>query len=151
MIVQEPMKLKIKEIERISSKSECLPNLYYSPRFPTLRVWWAIDADAAGNDLMAQFDASHRMHGGEIAKNFGTPNCNMKGYESYPGAWVFYDIEYDVDWLVFSDGIRKGCFKGTSYEVKIPDDITEDQLKEAIRKFFAHFGYSPMDEKREPI
>ena len=88
---------------------------------------------------------------GEIAKLFGKPNCHMRGYESCPGAWVFYDTESNVRWLVFSDGIRKGCFKGTSYEVSIPANFTEVQFREAIKKFFLHFGCFPLDENKHRL
>lgn len=150
MIVQHEGKLTIKQVEAISGEGDVLSNFYWTDRFPTLRAWWVLDA-IQSDDLTFQFEMNHRMHGGEIALKFGKPNCNMRGYESYPGAWVFYDTENNVRWLVFSDGIRKGCFKGTSYEVTIPENFTEDKFREAIRKFFTHFGCLPLDENKRPV
>jgi hypothetical protein len=159
MIIQHQGKLTIKNIERISGEGSVLSNFYYTDRYPTLRAWWARPRNIlrealdhfSGQQMKDEFELNHRMHGREIAKLFGTPNCNMKGYESYPGAWVFYDTVSNVRWLVFSDGIRKNPFKGTSYEVTIPDDFTEDQFKEAIRKFFLHFGCIPLDENKAEL
>ena len=151
MIVQHEGKLTMKQIEQISSEGEVLNNYYYSNRFPTLRAWWSASRPwyksiLPRDDFDVEFESNARIHGSEIAMKFGTPNCHMKEYESYPGAWVFYDKEADIRWLVFSDGIRKNHFKGTSYEVTIPDSLTEEQFKMAIRKFFAHFGYVPNEE-----
>lgn len=128
-----------------------LSNYFSTNQYPTLNVWWAAEAKSAKDDLMQQFEINHRIHGFEIARLFGKPNCNMLGYESYPGAWVFYDTKYKVRWLVFSDGIRKGHFKGTSYEVTIPENFPEDQFKAAIKKFFNHFGCVPLDEDKQPV
>lgn len=151
MIVQHEGKLTIKQIEQISSEGDVLSNFYYTERFPTLRAWWALQK-ADEDDLMKQFEMNHRMHGFEIARLLGTPNCHMRGYESYPGAWVFYDTEYKIRWLVFSDGIRKNHFKGTSYEVTLPESgITEADFKAAINKFFGHFNCVPLDESKQPI
>jgi len=151
MIVQHEGKLTVKQIEKISSEGDVLNNFYYSEKYPTLRAWWAVQTPTR-DDLMQEFELNHRMHGGSIAKLFGKPNCNMRGYESYPGAWVFYDTESGVRWLVFSDGIRKGCFKGTSYEVTIPEyGFTEEKFRAAIRKFFLHFGCIPLDENKNAL
>lgn len=154
MIIQHEGKLKIKDIENISSEGDVLNNFYYTPKYPTLNLWWAKEIkplDPQG-DLAGQLEINHRIHGFEIARLLGTPNCHMQGYESYPGAWVFYDTEYNIRWLVFSDGIRKNHFKGTSYEVTLPENgITEDDFKAAIRKFFSHFNCIPLDKNKQPI
>lgn len=150
MIRQHNGKLTIKEIEKISSEGDCLNNFYYSDRYPTLNLWWAVQK-SDDNDIMKQAEVNHRLHGFEIALLLGKPNCNMRGYESYPGAWVFYDDEHNVRWLVFSDGIRKGHFKGTSYEVTLPENFFEEQFKDAIRKFFKHFGCIPLDKNMNSV
>lgn len=150
MIVQHKGKLKIKEIEKISSEGDVLSNYFSTNRYPSLNVWWALQKSDK-DELQKQFEVNHRIHGFEIALLFGKPNCHMRGYESYPGAWVFYDTEYNVRWLVFSDGIRKGHFKGTSYEVTITENFPEDQFKSAIKKFFNHFGCVPLDNKKQVV
>lgn len=150
MIIQHDGKLTIKQIEKISSEGDVLNNFYYSEKYPTLRVWWAQEVSNS-DDLRKQSNVNHRLHGFEIARLMGKPNCHMKGYESYPGAWVFYDTEFKVRWLVFSDGIRKNHFKGTSYEVTIPENFSEEEFKKAIYKFFSHFGCVPLDENKNMI
>jgi hypothetical protein len=131
MIVLHPAKFTIKQIENISDECESLGNIFYTSKYSTMRQWWRDKSPVSELDI----------YGSEIALKFGKQNCNMKGYESYPGAWVFRDTVYAIDWLVFSDGIRRGHYKGTSYELRVAPKISEDDLKKAITKFFAHFGY----------
>ena len=123
MITQHQGKLKIKEIEEFSEQGTVLFNFVYT--YEKL-------SDLYHRLLQSQL----RVHGEDIVKHLGNPNCNMRGYESYPGAWVFYDDEYDVRWIVFSDGIRKGCYKGTSYELTIPENMPEDSFIQAVINFF---------------
>jgi len=143
MITQHQGNLTIKEIEKISSQGEVLSNLYYSDRFPNFRGFWSVKA--GDSTLGQQLEMNFRIHGCDIAQKFGKPNCHMKGYESYPGAWVFYDDVRNLRWLVFSDGIRKNHFKGTSYEVTIPEHLTEEEFIAATREFFQHFGLGIVD------
>jgi hypothetical protein len=126
MIIHHTGKLSIKQIEDISYEGG---SLISDIRYIQLQ-----------RDT-GYIHTSPSIYGWQIAHKFGKPNCNMKGYESYPGAWVFYDTERNVRWLVFSDGIRKHHFKGTSYEVTLPEDMSKEQLQKAVQKFFTHFEY----------
>ena len=40
---------------------------------------------------------------------------------------------------MFSDGFRKNHFKGTSYEVEIKEDMTEENVIDALTIFFEDF------------
>lgn len=123
----------MREVEDLSGKTSSLINFYYSDRFPKLHEWMM------GKDGLPL--RGYRVHGWEICKHLGKPNCFMQGYESYPAVWVYYD-DHGITWVIFSDGVWKKHYKGTSYEVAIPDNITEEEFKTAINEFFTHFGFT---------
>lgn len=126
MIRQHDGKLTMKQIEQLSDGCSVLLNLYHS--YPNLH--------------RSVSDSSYFNY--MWTERFGTtqktnkPNCIMKGLESYPGAWIFYDDENNAVWAVFSDGIWKKCFKGTSYELKIPYETSEKEFKKIVDKFFEY-------------
>ena len=65
------------------------------------------------------------IHGFEAVSKMGKPNVTMQGYENSPGAWVF-EHTTGIILVIFSDGHRKNCYKGTSYELaNIPDDFDD--------------------------
>jgi len=142
MIVQHTGKLTIKEIEKFSSEGEVLNNLWYGVLGRDFGIMW----------LQKLNDGSRiSAYGFEFGKLFGKPNCHMQNYEGSPGAWIFHDTEYKIRWLTFSDAIRKSCFKGTSIELTYPKDITREDFLTAMRKFFAHFGYEPLNYHGYPV
>ncbi len=143
MIEQHQGKLTIAEIESISNDGTVLNNLYFSGRYPNLSLYRLRSL----TDPL-KFESPHGFNFGLL---LGKPNCHMQGYEGYPGAWVFYDREYNVRWLIFSDAIRKNHFKGTSFEVTIPDEMSEELMKAAVRKLFNHFGYAPLNWDMNPL
>jgi len=129
MITRRPGKLTIKEIETLSLSATNLQNLAYSFVF----------RDTA--DLMKSYIiSSPSIYGAEPIKRLPRPNVTMKGYESSPGCWVFDDTESKITWIMFSDCYRKSHFKGTSYELILPEDIIDEQLKVAIQKFLKYLG-----------
>ncbi len=137
MIRQHQGRLTISEIENISNEGTALNNLYLSGRYPSLSL----------HRLRSLTEPTklESPHGFDFGLLLGKPNCHMQGYEGYPGAWVFYDNEYGARWLIFSDAIRKNHFKGTIFEITLPDAMIEDIAKAIVRKFFNHFGYVPLD------
>lgn len=59
---------------------------------------------------------------------FGKPNVHMRGYESYPGVWIFESDTFQVKWVIFSDCHRKHSWKGTSFEIACDKNITDTML-----------------------
>lgn len=70
------------------------------------------------------------------AKKLGAPNSILRGYESNPGMWIFYDLVYNITFYVFSDVHRKNAFKGTSWEV--PGGTDQTRLPAAFARLTAY-------------
>lgn len=60
-------------------------------------------------------------HSGEAVDTLPKQNIVMRGYESNPGCWYYTSDVTGIGILIFSDGKRKNCFKGTSYEIVLPN------------------------------
>lgn len=59
----------------------------------------------------------------------GVPNNNIPYFESNPHVWL-YESD-NIILIIYSDCLRKNVFKGTSGEIIVKNNITEDQaLKE---------------------
>lgn len=59
----------------------------------------------------------------------GVPNNNIPCFESNPHVWL-YESD-NIILIIYSDCLRKNVFKGTSGEIIIKNNVTEDQaLKE---------------------
>ena len=87
------------------------------------------------------------IHNGELGcanterlTKLGKPSVVMRGYDSYPGVWVIDDTTRPMTWVIWSDGMHKHPWKGTSVEVIFPDGISGDELYAASEDFFTFFG-----------
>lgn len=56
-------------------------------------------------------------HYPEVVNTFPEPNNSMPMLESSPHIWHFRDDETEIEFLMFSDGLRKNHYKGTRVEV----------------------------------
>ncbi len=136
MITLRRGKITKEDIEATAASTEVLINLPYT--FPNVNDWMLNFTHvklAGGSPLI------YNLHGDTVIKSFGVrPSCVIHDYDSSPGVWVVDDTETGIVWYVYSDLYRKKHFKGTSYELQIPDNVTEDQLILAISKFFKQYG-----------
>ena len=79
---------------------------------------------------------------------FPKPNCRyMTEYESNPSVWVIEDSEFNIQWVIYSDILRKSAFKGTSVEIIGQIKTEYDAIK--ICQNFADFvkPYLTIDTK----
>jgi hypothetical protein len=61
-------------------------------------------------------------HWPEVIHTLPKPNNSMPQLESAPHVWHWRDTDTDVEFLMFSDGLRKNHYKGTSVEVLYKED-----------------------------
>jgi len=127
MISLNPKKFTIKEVEELSGNADTLNNLCYSKSL--MKIY-----DSCVASRPSIFGKSH-------IKALGKPNVTMRGYESNPGAWIFNDTDSQITWIMFSDGHKKNSFKGASYELILPKNISSNELGNAIRNFFNYLGF----------
>lgn len=131
MITQRPGKMKMKEIEDFQDSRihEVLVNLAYTTQFPNLH-----------KIIFKRVIRPFHYCSAYAVKTLGKPNVTMRGYESNPGVWVLDDSKSGITWHIWSDGHKKNCFKGTSYEVFYPVDITDKEMCDAVTRLFNKLG-----------
>jgi len=124
MFTRVTKKYTIKDIEQ--ADTETLLNLSHKVQKPyNFRI----------ADLIKAFLVTDYVDG-DVVSQFGKPNVTMKGYESNPGVWVFEHKQYGVQLFIFSDGHKKNCFKGTSYEFSFSHDLNGQELVDLICDVF---------------
>lgn len=89
--------------------------------------------------ILEDFSAlGNGMHGYQPGVVYGKPNSILKECENSPGVWVF-DFSNEITILMFSDGFRKDHYKGTSYEVELKENLSEDNVINALSCLFNDF------------
>lgn len=136
MIVQRP-KMTMKEVEDLSleGRVEVLGNYAHIKEFPKFTKWYR--KYVAGSHFS--------IYGFDKVTNLGKPNVIMQKYESRPAVWVFEDTDTGLIWCIYSDGLRKNAYKGTRYEMTIPN-LREFNDKVLVKSVTALFRY--IDESK---
>jgi hypothetical protein len=115
MLTQRTKKATIKEIEDIST-GWSLPNFIHRPGWSkTTSFFETIRKQFWFNDCRV------------LCKLLGKPLINMRGYESTPGVWIL-DCTTGIKWIIWSDGHHKNPWKGTTYEVILPEGTGDAEL-----------------------
>lgn len=111
MIEQVPGHRSYKWLMSIDSTPVC--NYAYLPNFPLMSTVLEDEfrerTETLGNNIS--------YHYPRVIQTLPKPNCSVPALESSPHLWHFKDSETEVEFLVFSDGLRKNHFKGTTVEV----------------------------------
>ncbi len=121
---QRPGKLNFKSLSEIDTTS--IINLYYK---------W----EGMQEVLSKLSDIQYGLNGFAPGIVYGKPNSILRECEGSPGVWVF-DFTNDVTILMFSDGFRKNCFKGTSYEVVLDNNPKKENVIQALNILFEDFS-----------
>lgn len=70
----------------------------------------------------------------ETIKRLGKPNLNVKEYESFPGVWILDDLKSGINWLIWSDLHHRHPWKGTSFELVLPQYITDETMIDSLKR-----------------
>lgn len=116
MIEQVPGHRSYKWISRQDSNP--VVNYAYSPAFPLMSAV----LEEEFNERVQTLGNNISYHYPKVIKTLPKPNCSVPVLESSPHLWHFKDSETEVEFLMFSDGLRKNHFKGTSVEVLYKED-----------------------------
>lgn len=109
-----------------AENSQPLSNvLNHSPGYPQARQFWL--------DFLSSTAWSPLKK--EILLTWGKSNIEMRRYESAPGVWIFNDHQTGIVWFVWTDLHHKNAWKGTSFEVKVPEEVTDLEMVDALRRF----------------
>lgn len=122
---ENTMKTEFKRVTRRFSRSE-ITNLESQTLYDTLVINRCRKAlKIMEKDVLSGDHLRMGFNSGRAVVNLGKPNVTLPGLESNPGVWIFEHTS-GVILLVFSDGHRKNCYRGTSYElVNVPDNFDD--------------------------
>lgn len=97
-------------------------NYSYTPEFPeTSRV-----IDEEFEERRRTLGNNISYHYPRVIRTLPKPNCSMPQLESSPHVWHFRDTDTGIEFLMFSDGLRKGHYKGTTVEVVYSENVKDD-------------------------
>jgi len=124
MITQRPGKVTAKFVEGMDS--DTLFNvLNHTPEYKGAAHFWR-------NYLEQSFWKPLEE---ERVRSWGTPNINMRSFESSPGVWIFDDLPIGITWYVWTDLHHKHPWKGTSFEIYVPENVSSLEMLEAVKRF----------------
>ena len=124
MITQRSGKVTAKFVEGLDS--DTLFNiLNHTPKYRAAADFW--------HGYLEQ--SSWKPLKDERVKSWGTPNINMRGYESAPGVWIFDDSSIGIIWYVWTDLHHKNPWKGSSFEIYVPEKVSGLEMLEALKRF----------------
>ena len=119
------MKTEFKRVTRRVTRSE-ITNIGSHTLYGTLVIHRCRKALRKMNkDLLTGDHLWIGFNRGRAVVNLGKPNVTLPELESNPGVWVFEHTS-GIILLIFSDGHRKNCYRGTSYELaNVPDNFDD--------------------------
>ena len=79
--------------------------------------------------------AALKLCSAEAIAHLGAPCGKLKGYESNPSDWLLDNV-LGVSFVIFSDGLNRRPFKGTSYEAVVPRGMSDSVLQRAVRDLY---------------
>lgn len=121
-------------------------NYAYNPAFPLMSN--VLEDEL--NERVETLGQNVSYHYPEVIKTLPKPNCSMPALESSPHIWHFKDTETEIEFVLYSDGLRKNHYKGTSVEVLYneneyhKDDIKLARAYRNLLKFVKQCYYSKM-------
>lgn len=129
---QVTRKITIKEIENLDTKG-----LFTLGRENTQ----LIDFFNELINLKPYNDGYISIGSGKVVTRFNNkPNIKMITLENKPDLWLFEDDT--ITWLIFSDGRKKNCFKGTSIEYTEKGKIhTYQEILTSLKSLLALINY----------
>jgi len=121
-------KITTREIDALHAERFITPivNLFTTGRYKKAQKYWGKVLDENDWAIVTR----------ETLSRWGRPNINMRSLESSPGVWIIDDIK-DTVWVIFSDLHHKHPWKGTSIELSIKEDLSDDEFVDTIKRFIA--------------
>jgi hypothetical protein len=124
MIVRRSGKVTKKFIESVDS--EPLTNvLNWNHEYEDARKFWT-------DHMQRNF---WKIIEEETIEKWGKPNVNVMSYESAPGVWIFDDTELGIIWYIWTDLHHKNPWKGTAFEIFVPEKVTGPEMLNALKRF----------------
>ena len=121
MIKQLPGHRSLKWLEDDENSSMPMINYIFSPNFPLTSAVFERDMDRSHQP------DSVCWHRPSVIKKLPKPNCSVPSFENSPHLWHFIDTDTEIEFLLYSDGLRKGHYKGTSIEVMTHGEFKQDK------------------------
>lgn len=133
MIVRDETKMTVMGIKKLVTRADALVN--YGWRYRGFKI----------EEILDRIEML-KIHSNDHIPGLGKPNLTVREWESNPGVWVYYDTQSTFIWMVISDGWKKKSYKGTNYEVIVPEGfLDENVFVKSVKDFFHFLGFKVND------